>query len=203
MADSCTPQRLGDRPVDQARIPDRRERDEGDAIGEGLAQLVRARQGKSGLANAAGAGEREQTDIGLLQQLPDLSNLSGAADERRERRWKRAGAAGSRRGGRDESQQLWRWSDKARVARPVPCKIVGCNAKDAGVFDCGKITPADGAANSALAHARRGRRLTDRQGRGVNRWVPSALHRLLAHGMGRIGHAKGSCKGSLVRASSR
>src|SRR5215212_10026915 len=91
---------LGDRPVDQARIRDRRERDEGDAIAEGLAQLVRAHQGKSGLANTTGAGDREQTDIGLLQQLPNLSNLSGAADERRERRWKRADAARSRRGGR-------------------------------------------------------------------------------------------------------
>ena len=56
-------QRLRDRVEHQRRVVDRREVDEDDTVLEGSCQLCRYRLCQPCLADAAGAGQRQQTDV--------------------------------------------------------------------------------------------------------------------------------------------
>src|SRR5436305_9064768 len=59
---------LGDGGHDQGGVADGGERNEGDAIGKISEQLSGDLQGQTSLADASGAGEREQADLGTTQE---------------------------------------------------------------------------------------------------------------------------------------
>ena len=71
----------------ERRVFDRGETDEGDAVGEapGGQRGPRRFDGEAGLADPAGAGEREEPRFGLRQQARDLPELPTAPHERRRR----------------------------------------------------------------------------------------------------------------------
>ncbi len=79
------PQRPRDRREHEIGVGDRRQRDEGDAIGEVMLQWRGRCQGEPGLADPTGAGQREQADLQAKEQGLQLRGLLFPADERIER----------------------------------------------------------------------------------------------------------------------
>lgn len=84
-------QGLGNRRADQVGIADRRQRDKVDAIDKMVEQVRRHLQRQPRLADAAGAGQREQTNLFLQQQVLDGGQVMVAPNERRARQGEVAG----------------------------------------------------------------------------------------------------------------
>jgi hypothetical protein len=76
-------ERLGDRGRNQGRVVDRCQCDEADSVLEAIAQLGGDLQAETGLAGAARAGQRQQADIRVEQQLLRHGDFPVAPDERR------------------------------------------------------------------------------------------------------------------------
>src|SRR3712207_5581355 len=77
------PERLRYRRRNECRITEGSERYEAPPVGESLFDLARDVNGKARLADPTRTGHRQQRQIGMQQELPNLRHFSLAADERR------------------------------------------------------------------------------------------------------------------------
>ena len=75
-------ERLRDRPKDQVRVRERRQRDEKHAISEIFDKAGRDAKGEPRLARAANAGQSDQAHVLTPEQCPQLDELALTADER-------------------------------------------------------------------------------------------------------------------------
>ncbi len=78
---------MGDGRARERGVSQRRQRDEGDAIGEasGNRGLPRQRDDEAGLAHAAGTNQGQQPHVVLAQQPQDCLHVPFAANQRRQR----------------------------------------------------------------------------------------------------------------------
>ena len=76
-------ERLGDRRDDQARVAERRQVDEGDAVGEPGAQVFGGGDRQPRLADTTRADQRQQPHVRPREPLAELAELAVAPDERR------------------------------------------------------------------------------------------------------------------------
>ncbi|MDF3039208.1 MAG: hypothetical protein K0Q71_1914, partial [Thermomicrobiales bacterium] len=97
-------QRPGDHRDDQRGIADRRQRYEGDAVGEGVLELIRDLEREPSLANAAGTGQCHEPDVIPVQQRRDCCSLPLSADEGRQGVRQVNGRAAGMIGERNQSQ---------------------------------------------------------------------------------------------------
>ena len=97
------PERLRDDGRDEARIGDRSERDEGDAIGEVSGQVGGNLQGEARLTDPTGAGQGDEPHAVATQEGADAFDVPLPAHEAGERQRRRGamerGGSGNRRGG--------------------------------------------------------------------------------------------------------
>ena len=74
---------LANRGVDMTWIAYQGQWDEEDPISERISQFVRDLDGKSSLADTAGASQRQQRDVVAQEQVAHFGDFAAAADERR------------------------------------------------------------------------------------------------------------------------
>ncbi len=79
-------ERTGDRIGHEVGIPELRQVDEEDAVGELDRELRGGLQREPGLADAARAGQREQADARIAEQRAHVGDLGASADQGRDRR---------------------------------------------------------------------------------------------------------------------
>jgi hypothetical protein len=77
---------LGDGRYDQVRLVDRRQRDEGDAVGERCGKIRRHAQRETRLAGSTGSGEGDELDVVAPQQGDNLGDDTLTPDEGGRRR---------------------------------------------------------------------------------------------------------------------
>jgi hypothetical protein len=112
--------RVGDRPLDEAGVPERCELDEEDAVGELVDETGRSGEGKTRLSAAAGTCEGDES--GRAEQAHELREVALAPDERRGL-GRQVGVRRQRLGvGREgvakqPEESLGRWRER-NVARP-------------------------------------------------------------------------------------
>jgi hypothetical protein len=82
-------QRLGDGREDELRLADGGERNKANTVGEAVRYVSGDLEGEAGLADAAGAGQRDEPDIVLFQKTVDGRHLRLTSDQRRERNGER------------------------------------------------------------------------------------------------------------------
>src|SRR5579864_6383726 len=74
-------ERLGNGRCDKGKVPQGRERDEEDAIPEGIEKTGAGLEREPGLSRSTRTGERDKPDMRLLQEAGDRGNLALSTDE--------------------------------------------------------------------------------------------------------------------------
>ena len=111
----------------QRRVRDRRQGNEEDAVGEVRADLGGEGESEGGLADAAGAGQGEEANIGTAQEPEGQCQLALPADERRE--------GHRRRGTPPMVRRRCSCHDERQYAPPGHAPVVPRLVPNSGVID--------------------------------------------------------------------